>query len=299
MPAYMSHAIMMEKLYKDYVNDNKVFKNTLDINDLKTYSLGLDLSMTSLTLTHNPHEEYTRDFFISMITYIKDNNLVNKNNVISLLYGHIAHYFLDVYAHPFIYYIEKSNKSNTIIPTHHLIEGYLDSYLSEKILKKDVMMLNEKYFNKGKIAKESLMLLNDIYYKIYHAKNIGFIYKRTLYLLSLLEKFIKYNHFSKKDLYRISGLKKFLNDNKLSFIDLNNEKCLYYQNPVNGEYSRKSFLELFYLSIYKTLDAICEVNKYLYDNGQLERLEKVFENLSYDTGLDCKYGHKMVYIKKK
>ena len=119
MPAYISHAIMMEKLYKDNANDHKIFRNVLNIDDLKMYSLGTDLACTSITLTHNPHEENTRDFFLSMISYIKDNRLIDNENIMALLYGHIAHYFFDVYTHPFIYYLEKSNRNYTIIPTHH------------------------------------------------------------------------------------------------------------------------------------------------------------------------------------
>ena len=299
MPSYMSHAIMIDKLYKNYMNDKKIFRKPLSINDLKTYSLGLDLSGTSLTLKKNPHQEYTQDFFLTMIKYIKDNCLIDNNNVIALLYGHIAHYFLDVYAHPFIYYLEKSNKNNTLIPTHQLIEAYLDSYLSEKILKKDIMKLNQTFFNKGNICNEALVLLNEIYYKIYRAKFVGISYKRTIRILSLIEKIFKNGFFSKRDLYRISGLIKFLDENHLSLMDLNNEKCSNYQNPVSGEYSHRSFIELFYQSIYKTLDAISDVNMYLYGDKCLDELKNVFTNLSYDTGIPCEYGNKMVYIKKK
>lgn len=299
MPAYMSHAIMMQKLYKDNMNDKKIFKNVMNIDDLKTYSLGTDLASTSITLTHNPHRENTRDFFLSMIEYIKENNLMDRENTIALLYGHIAHYFFDVYAHPFIYYIEKSNRKYTLIPTHHLIEAYLDSYLSEKILKKDIMTLNETFFNKGKMTKESEILLNDLYQRVYKARFMSIAYHKTLKLFSLLEKILKKGLFTKKDLYKISGLYTFLIKNNISLSDLSNENFLAYQNPVSGEIFHKSFMEMFYQSIYKTLDAINEVNKYLYGNKSLNELKNVFTNLSYDTGIPCEYGNNMIYIKKK
>lgn len=299
MPAYISHAIMIEKLYKDYMNDNKVFKMQLNLNDLKTYSLGADLASTSLFLKHNPHDEFTQDFFLSMIKYIKDNKLIENENILSLLYGHISHYFLDINAHPFIYYIEKSNKNCSLIPAHHLIEGYLDSYLSEKILNKDIMMLNETYFNKGNICIEAERLLNEIYHDIYKTNNITIVYKKTIKLFSLLEKIFKRGLFTKKDLYELSGFNNYLYKNKLTLMDLSNENTIYYQNPVSGKYYRKSFLELFYKSIYETLNAISEVNLYLYGNKNLDDLKKVFTNLSYDTGIDCNYGKKMIYIKKR
>ena len=299
MPSYISHAIMMEKLYMDHYNDKKIFKNELKLNDLKTYSLGTDLATSSLILRHNPHREYTQDFFLFMAKYIKDNNLTGNDNIISLLYGHIAHYFLDINAHPFIYYIEKSNQNFTLIPSHHLIEGYLDSYLSKKILKKDIMSLNESYFNKGCITKEASLLLERIYQKIYHVKFISLSYKKTLMIFSVLERILKSGLFTKRDLYKITGLMNYLNKNKLNINDLSNENYLYYQNPTSGEYLRNSFLELFYKSIYETLNAIDNVNLYLYNNKSLDELKIVFNNLSYDTGLKCEYGNKMIYIKKK
>lgn len=299
MPSYMSHAIMIDKIYKDYLNDDKIFRRELNINDLKTYSLGADLAYTSINLTHDPHQEKTQDFFLSMIKYIKDNKLTENDNVIALLYGHIAHYFLDVYTHPFIYYMEKSNKKYTIIPNHQLIEAYLDSYLSEKVLKKDIMMLNDTFFNKGKIEKESSVLLDYLYRTIYHTKYITLSYLKTLKIFSLIEKVLKSGFFTKKDLYKISGLMKFMKKNGLNLVDLSNENCLDYQNPVNGKYYHKSFLELFYLSIYETLNAIEAVNLYLYGNKSLDELKNVFTNLSYDTGIPCEYGNKMIYIKKK
>ena len=299
MPAYISHAIMMENLYSNYYNDNILFKIPLNINDLKTYSLGTDLSSISKTLKSNPHKNNTQVFFLFIINYIKANKLVNDSNVMSLLYGHIAHYFFDVSTHPFIYYIEKSYPNCSIISNHHLVEAYLDSYLSSKILKKDIMMINSSYFNKGHITKNSACLLDKTYSKIYYGKNISLIYKETLLLLTLLEKITKSGIFTKKMLYEISGLKKFIDNNNLSFNDLNNENFSLYRNPVSGEYSNKSFIELFYIAIYKTLNAINDVNKYLYGNKVLDDLNHVFIDLSYDTGLPCKEGSKMIYTKKK
>ena len=162
MPAYISHAIMMENLYSNYYNDNTLFKIPLNINDLKTYSLGTDLSSISKTLKSNPHKNNTQVFFLFIINYIKANKLVNDSNVMSLLYGHIAHYFFDVSTHPFIYYIEKSYPNCSIISNHHLVEAYLDSYLSSKILKKDIMMINSSYFNKGHITKNSACLFSPL-----------------------------------------------------------------------------------------------------------------------------------------
>ena len=62
-----------------------------------------------------------------------ENNLIENPHIISLLYGHISHYFLDINCHPLIYYIEFGCNQVGFIPPHDLIEGYLSSYLTEKI----------------------------------------------------------------------------------------------------------------------------------------------------------------------
>jgi hypothetical protein len=60
-----------------------------------------------------------------MISYIKQNNLVDNKHIMALLYGHIAHYFLDTQTHPFIYYLEIESHTVGPIPNHDLVEGYL------------------------------------------------------------------------------------------------------------------------------------------------------------------------------
>ena len=48
-----------------------------------------------------------------------------------------------------------------------------------------------------------------------------------------------------------------------------------------------------------TLDAISKVNNYLYGNMPLSSLERVFKDLSYDTGVSCSLGKKLIYVRKR
>jgi len=68
MPAYISHAIMGDSIYKESCHDEKVFKLPVNHNSLKTYSLGIDL----VTLAKDVHGIKTQDFLLSLIKYIKD-----------------------------------------------------------------------------------------------------------------------------------------------------------------------------------------------------------------------------------
>ena len=60
-----------------------------------------------------------------------------------------------------------------------------------------------------------------------------------------------------------------------------------------------SFLELYQKSIIMTLEAIDEVNQYLYKDKSISNLFKVFTDLSYNTGVSCKLENSKVYKRTK
>ena len=297
MPAYISHAIMADDIYKNNYCDNKLFKIPVDCKDLKTFSLGSDLASISRHLKSNPHIYHSQDFFIEMVYYIKEYELTQNKEIMALLYGHVMHYFFDVCAHPFIYYVESGCKSVGNISNHHLVEAYLDSYLVEKILHNDIMNIDESYFNQANLFNKKVSeLLNKVYGDVYGDKRIILTYRKTLILFSLIERFTK--RLLKKSFQKVAGFDKFMKINNLTYNDLNNEKKCLYVNPFDGSYSSKSFLNIYYSAIDMSLEAIASINKVLYEKEDIEKLKKVFTNLSYDTGLPPEKGHKILYLRK-
>lgn len=300
MPAYISHAIMGEQLYNECSKNPNTFQIPISIGNLKGYSLGADLSVLSKRLSKDPQNHYTRDFFLNMIKYIKDNNLIENSNIISLLYGHIAHYFLDINCHPLIYYIEQGCIKTGLITPHNLIEGYLSSYLSQMILKKDIMDIKPNYFTEIDLSDiEVTKLLNTIYGNLYNDYQITQTYKFTINIFNSLEKVIKSNLVNKEKLIILSQFKTFLVTNKLDLSEITNESHSQYRNPITGEKYNDSILELYEKSIDMSLDAIEEVNRTLYDNYSIARLENIFKNLSYDTGTIYPLSENMKYVRKK
>ena len=97
MANFISHIIMSEKLYKKLNNKDKI-----DLESLKLFSIGQDLTFTRLSCFNATHKEDPTTFFIETINYIKNNNLENNELVMSYLYGHIAHYSLDKEIHPIV-----------------------------------------------------------------------------------------------------------------------------------------------------------------------------------------------------
>ena len=291
---------MGNNLYDLSIKSLNIFRIPIKKTELRGYSLGADLSSLSSIIKKDPHNYYTQSFFLNMIKYIKENKLNEDSQAMALLYGHIAHYFLDVNTHPFIFYLDKGCQQIGMIPSHHLIEGYLSSYLSEKILNKDIMDIKDDYFcNINLNDKEIIQLLDTIYGKIYKDSKITRIYKKTLMIFKNLERLIKNGIVSKKILITFSKFNEFMFKNKIEYDELNNEVNATYFNPVTGEKHNESFLELYYKSLDMTLDAINKVNNYLYGNMPLSSLEKVFQDLSYDTGVSCKMGKRLIYTRTK
>lgn len=131
MPAYVTHALMATDVYNEGIKDLSIFKTRINLNNIRTYSLGTDLSSFSITnfISHNKN---IRDFFLNMIVYIKTNHLENDGKVMAMLYGHKDHYFLDVNVHPLVNSLNKNPYNSTVLSNHTLIEGFYDSNLLKK-----------------------------------------------------------------------------------------------------------------------------------------------------------------------
>lgn len=291
---------MGEQLYNELNKDGNIFKTDISKEEVRGYSLGADLAYLSSNLKKDPQNFYTRDFFINIIEYIKENKLTENKHVLSLLYGHIAHYFLDINTHPLIYYIEQGCQKVGLISNHVLVEGYLNSYLTNKILGKNIMDIKSNYFNQVELSnKETTKLLNTVYGKIYGDPKIINTYKTVINIFSMIENILKSGGLSAENLIQLSNFKRFLEKNELTPEEITNTTNSTYTNPVTGEKHNESFIELYDRSIDMSLDAIKRVNNYLYSSSPISSLDKVFTDLSYDTGVNCSLGKKMTYVRKR
>ena len=300
MPAYLTHAIMGNTIYNNAKNDDRLFKINIPLPTLKASTLSPDLAKLSKS-DFNSHNKDTDLYFFNMIEYIKENKLYNDLDGMSLLYGNISHYFLDVYTHPLIYYISENCVSLNKLSPHVLTEGYISSYMSEKEQHTDYMNLKSNYIGSLNFANPNLKnLIRETYYKTYNDLTILKSYKTTFELIKIIEKLTKENRFTTKEkLIKLSKFKEYLEINNLSKEDLTNEQKEYWTNPVTNEKYNESFIELYNKALTKTYEAIYHVNKYLYYNESIDNLYKIFTNLSYDTGVSCSLGKNLIYVKKK
>lgn len=295
MPSYLSHAIMGKDVYKK-ASKEKLFYTDVTEEDMKTFSLGTDLSFFSKISAIKSHNESTKDFFINMIEYIRENKLIEDARVMALLYGHICHYYMDTACHPLIYYNEGEYNSLSFLSNHNLIEAYISIYLCNRILDKDYMRVKSSFFNRGKLNyKKNIELLNYVYQKTYKDNSIMFSSNTALSLLTMLENAMKCGILKFGDLVKIVNLDDYLRGNHMQSREVLNLDNDVWRNPVSGEKHHENILELYNLSVRKALESIEYVNHYLYGNMGFTDLEKHFEDLSYDTGLKCELGREMVY----
>ncbi len=296
MPSYISHAIMGDNLYKEAFNDKRIFKCEVNYDSLKTFSLGIDLTVLAKSLPGDIHNIKTQELLLNLIKYVKENNLVEDSEVLAFMYGHISHYFFDTNAHPLIYYVERGCQKVGIIPTHMMVEGYIDSYFITKILKRDYMDIDESFFNKGNLNNPKIKkLISSLYSNVYQTSGIYSSYKNVIRLFSIIEFGIKNPIVSKELLIKFSSFDRFLEINNLSLNEITNKNRNQWKVPVTGETRNESLLDLYNRALEMTLYAYQRVNDYLYNGKTLDTLENLFSNISYDTGVSLSLGYNMLH----
>ena len=296
MPSYISHAIHGEELYKKLIGED-LLKENIKLYRLRGYSIAYDYAYMVPKLDN--HNNSARDYLLYLITYIKENRLQGNADVMAYLYGHISHFYFDAFAHPLIYYIEKGCMPSSLLPSHFMVEGYLNSYLSNEVLNKDIMDVKATYFNDINLNDPEIKsIIYNSYKKVYGRNNVMPSFKLVHDFFSSIESLYK-NTFKTMDVVRgLTNFDSFLIRNKLSLSEIANENNGEWLNPVTGNLHHESFLELFYQSLDKSIEAINDINNYLYGNGDFRNVMKVIPNVSLDTGLPKTSGLKMLYKRR-
>lgn len=278
MPSYITHAIMADRLHLKLKKLNIKTNRT----NLKLFSIIPNLASNKT----NNHNINTEEYILYLINYIKDNNLINDTDTKTLLYGIISHYYLDTITHPFIYSIEYNNQKKSIIKPHHYIEGYLNYYIANKIMHKDILLISPSFSTKGTISIKNEILLNKSYKKFYGTEIINTI-NFNLRLIKIIEyaykKIVKNNSLTAK----LSGYYSYLKKNNLSSEILDNRNHNIWINPFTNEESNKSFIDLYNESLLSYINTIKTIELFFNDIISIDNLYNIF-NKSYDTGTNFK-----------
>ena len=232
MPAYVSHAIMAEDVYREIKNDN------VSKDYMLTFSLGGDLARFT-KCRRTCHKKLMEEFIDNMWKYIKYNNLDDDSKYLGVLYGHICHYYMDIVCHPLIRMVDK-NSVNVGRNSHTLIEFYLNAYLVNKKYNIDIGKFNTNYIFKGNVRKIYKMI-DYVYMETYGVKYVSFSYFLTKVIYSKVKwLFIL---FGKEFLKRLSYFNKYISVNK--GLDIINEKREIFYKDYLGNECNNSFMELY------------------------------------------------------
>ena len=296
MPSYISHAIHSEELFKK-LNEEKLLKENVKDYRLRGYSIAYDYA--HLVRGIDNHNNSAKDYLLYLVRYIKDNHLQGNPDVMAYLYGHVSHFYFDAYAHPLIFYIEKGCMPSSFLPSHFMVEGYLNSYLSENVLNKDIMDVNAAYFSDINLREPDVRnMIRDSYKRVYNKNHVMTSFNMVHDFFNIIESLYK-NTFKTMDVARgVTNFDFFLKRNSLSTSEMANEEHNDWLNPVTGNLHNESFLDLFYQSLVNSLEAIEEINNYLYEDKDFDYVEKVIPDVSLDTGLPKKMGIKMLYKRR-
>ena len=273
MPAYLSHSIMRSELYKKSEHDEKLFKSEVNSESIKTYSLGIDLANFIKAPNGDIHSIKTQEFLLNLIKYVKENNLIENEEVLAFLYGHIGHYFFDTNVHPLVYYIEKGCDKVGLAGTHTLVEGYLDVFMASAVLNKDYMSVKPNFFNQANLNRPEIRkLIGEVYSKVYNEQKALSSYKSIVRIFTSIDTVTKSGVFTKSMLSGIALFEKFLEQNKLTREEIINKDKNIWRTPLTGEKHSESFMELYNRAIEMTMYAIAKLNEYLYDGKSLSTL---------------------------
>lgn len=311
----MTHAYFARDIYKKL---DKNIKEKLDNSDenLKTYGQGHDIFYFYYSFNLKKankirkeakrfHRKETRNFFLNMVKYIKENNLENDSQSLSFLYGYICHYVLDSTIHPYVIYkggiFDKKKKDTYKYNSGHSnIETYIDSYMisvNENL--KPGKFKNYKFcFNNTK-NDNLIKLINYTFETTYNLKNASKYFFRSIKIMKKLYHLMRYDPYkikyliyslfdkiSSKKIKKARPISYAVNlDNNIYYLNLNHKKWTHPR--YNNEIYTDSFLDLYNKAINETLRIINGVNEVLFNDKDLEYLNNYFLNLSFISGKDC------------
>ena len=326
MPSSMTHTYFgldvmkqLPPIYQNKIKDKqeyfKLFCQGSDPFMFYHFLLG-NKAKKMAKIQKNIHTTNTKKFFINTIKIIKENNLIHNQEVMSYLYGHICHYYLDLNTHPFIYYksgIFNKNDKNTYKNNglHQKIEYNIDLYMIKKRENQPPhrYKVYKNLFNIKNFSKELSEVIDESIEKTYHYKNISKTYLTCTKYMKNFYKYINYDPTGIK-FYIYKLIDKLTKDNiikieilsfhrdfesNLSYLNLNH---LPWTLPWDNQKKfTTSFFELYEKAKNDAINTIIKVTDMLNKNELNQPLlDELFKNLSYTTGRPCQEKLKMQFF---
>ncbi|MCF7926025.1 MAG: zinc dependent phospholipase C family protein [Candidatus Izimaplasma sp.] len=310
MPDIYMHLRLAEEVKKTFNKEIKSYPYYLGAQgpDPLYYNIFSKTHQTERHIADRLHDTDTQAMFIFMLNYTKKHY---SESLYAYLIGFICHYALDVKVHPYVYnnvgIYDETNKETDIYRGLHLkFERAMDAALIQKeqniaparfnftkrYITKNIVPPGVSNLYKDLILEKFNNPNGDIYFK--HAvkkmvKNMKYFIPDRFGIKKLLYKFIDLFHQQDMFIQDISFFNHGLN------VDvLNTQKAQWY-NPTTNTPHTESVLELFNQAKSFALTLIQETDRFL-TNTDTVKLEDVFTNLSFNSGVKCNTLNKMQYF---
>lgn len=327
MPSSMTHTYFGKDVYNSLNNECKnLIKN--DLEYFKLFCQGADPFMFYHFMVGRKaqkvrdiqalmHKNKTQDFFISTVKYIHDNKLGNNGKAMAYLFGYMCHYYLDMYVHPFIYYkggIYKRKDKTTYKynGVHQKIEYAIDLYLiekREKVKAKDFKVY-KAIFDVNGLDDDLKGLIDYSIGKVYDIDNISFYYEKSIRDMKSFFRYVNQDKYGiKGQFYKLFDYimhDKFIKIEELSFNKRYDKEIDNYLNINKKEWCcpfddkvkyNSSFFDLYDKALKNSVNSIQVVAEMLKkDKLDEKELKKIFRNLSFVTGIDCKRKVSLKYF---
>ena len=320
MPATITHAFFAKDLY-DILPDKIVEK--LDFERLKMFSQSTDPLLFYNLVSILPgkdirkfqkyfHDNKSQEFFVNLLNYIRSVNLDDKDTY-SFVVGFISHYVLDSTIHPYVIYktgmFDKKRPSTyKYNNVHHFMESFIDMDMVRRRLRINPYSYDfTKYcFDMRPFSNDLNKTINYTFYTTFKFKDMSKIYYKSLKQAKNCFKTFRIDKNGvKKNIYkfidtitprscfRFEAISYHQNlDDKHNF--LNNDHLLW-RNPTNYDLtSTESFIDLYLKALKDAKNLIVASFDYL--EGKDIKLEKLFDNTSYITGIECGKKEELKYF---
>lgn len=263
----------------------------------------------AMALANDLHHSKINAFLIALTEYVKN---TQSAELTAFYVGFISHYVLDVVIHPYIYhftgdYHEDRKETYLYRGLHLSFERGVDmDYIHHRY-----QMEPEQFHKKHRILKlkRTPQIINDMMQTliehIYLHPKGGQYYTIGHHTMHLI---LRYGIVDKTGFKRwiLRGIDQLHPKSPLilssypyrkrpylyDYLNLNHHSWLH---PVTGEISKKSVIDLYEEALNKTDIMIKKLLLYIEGKQTLD-LEKLFENRSFNTGVDVSIPHEMKYF---
>ncbi len=321
MPATITHAYFSKDIYDILPSE---IKNKLNLRRVKMFGQSVDCLMFYNLFSIFPgkkirkfdnyfHTHNSRDFFLNLINYIKENNLVNDKDVCSFLVGFICHYTLDSTIHPYVIYkTGKFDKNKPSTYKYNNIHAFMETFIDNDMVRRRDKSnpynfpIGKFCFYLDKFSPKLNKVIDVTFDKTFKIENFSKIYYKSLkQMRNALVVFRKDKYGIKKNIYKFVDT--FTSKRTYRFEAISYHYSLEdkhnFLNSIHKEWrnpaiydmtSTESFIDLYLKALKQAKVLVCASFDYI--NGKDMDLNSLFTNKSYISGLDCDSNKELKYF---